>query len=374
MPRPRKATTRIVSVAEPHGNRFRNRYRFDGELILESFATEGEARKGAADFARAHANASSPAIGELVDEYLRARILDGLQPNPAVDLSIRNILGRLYDLPVRQVTPAKVAAEYERWKSTPLRKKNRPPAVETRKLAIRQTRKFLEWCVAKGHLSRNPARGLVESGKSNRRKPQLRTLRDLHAFRDEAFARARRGDRAALGVLVGLYVGARPGEVRALQGWCVDIDRQLVIPGTKTDNAARSVRVLDAELWELLERARDESGPRGLLVPYSKGHLLNVVRRIAKAAGVESPDGNLTMQSLRGMAASIGTVGDAAAEVIAQLLGHSSSKTTRAHYATDESQRAAATQKAARKLGNETTGYRSQRELESLSPENETIN
>jgi integrase len=68
---------------------------------------------------------------------------------------------------------------------------------------------------------------------------QIETTRELHAYRDELWKRAWSGDRMCLAILISLYCGLRPGETQKLCGRHVDIDRQLVVPGTKTEGSWR---------------------------------------------------------------------------------------------------------------------------------------
>jgi len=135
----------------------------------------------------------------------------------------------------------------------------------------------------------------------------------------------------------------------------------VVIDGTKTENAYRSIRVRSPRLWALIVKAAEQAAsPTEKLVPGAQQTLLRRVKMIGHAIGMPKEEADrLTFQSLRGMAASLATTGDAAAEAIANLLGQSSyDKVTARHYATEASQLAAREQAAFRALegGEGTTG------------------
>lgn len=341
MARQRAALTRVVTVAEQHGRRFRNKYMLDGKSVSDSFATEAEAREAAARFRREHAQEAGPTVKGLFDMWIAARKSEGKQEAACITLGIETMLGEYLDAPAASVTAKQMADAYDRARVR-VSKYGRPVSVATHQEALKWTRAFWRWAVERGYVRRNPCETIRPLGKRNRRKPQIETLTELHRFKERAFARAYAGDRAALGILVSLYLGPRSGEVRGILARHVDraVVPRLVVAGTKTENAYRAIRVQAPEVWELLCRAADEAkSPTERLIPHHQQTLLARVKEIGREIGLpEEVADKLTFQSLRGMAASLATQGDAAGAAIASLLGHSSFKITKAHYSTIESQ------------------------------------
>jgi integrase len=207
------------------------------------------------------------------------------------------------------------------------------------RLLLSCLRTFGAYLVDEKIVRENPAAGIKPRGVVVKGKAQIETRRELLAFQAEAFKRARAGDRASLGVLLGLHLGLRSGEVRQLEARHVDLDRTLRVPGTKTAAAARAVRIVSDDLWQLVEQAA-KGGGRLIPVRISET-LARRVRDIAVAAGVANAD-QLVFHSLRGIAASLATEGGAAEAAIAAALGHASYKVTAEHYASPASQEAAA--------------------------------
>jgi len=201
----------------------------------------------------------------------------------------------------------------------------------TSQAALGTLKMFGKWLMAKRLMTTNIADGIAFEGVAKKGKPQIETVRELYAFRDEVWRRAEAGDRGALGVLVGLYLGLRSGEVQRLEARHVDIGRSVVVPGTKTAAAKRTVPVMVPRLWALLDAAAREGGR---LVPVGYETLCRRVVAAAKSAGVANAE-ELCFHSLRGMAASLATKNHAAFSAIAEGLGHTSYEgMTAKHYAT----------------------------------------
>jgi integrase len=209
------------------------------------------------------------------------------------------------------------------------------------RLILSCLRTFGQFLVDEKLAKENPAGGIKPRGVAKKGKAQIETRRELLAFQAETFRRAGEGDRASLGVLLGLHLGMRSAEVRALEPRHIDLDRTIRVPGTKTTAAVRSLRIVSDELWTLVDQAARAGGH---LVPFWGSTLIIRVRQLAQAAGVSNHMA-LTFHSLRGMAASLATEGGAAESAIAAALGHKSYAVTAEHYATPASQEAAAGQR-----------------------------
>lgn len=349
MARSKLSPTRVVSVAEPHGTRFRNRYRVDGELLLESFATEGEAKAAARRFRQDHERETGPTVSMRIEEWIAARVSEGKPDRLCIRFGLRNMLADHMDDVASTLTTHDLEAAYARLRVKVSPKYKRPISVVTHHEAVKWTRAFFRWLVESGKLSKDPTTTIKLVGVKNKRKQQIETEGELLAFKERAFALAEAGDRVALAVLVSLYTGPRSGECRRIEARHVDVvaGNRLVVPGTKTENARRSVRILEPRLWALLvAAAKEATRPDERLMDAHETTLRARVKHIGRDIGLP-PDvaARMTFQSLRGMAASLATKGDAAAGAIAALLGQSGAggaKIMRAHYATEESQATAA--------------------------------
>lgn len=374
MARNKQCLTRVVSIGETHGNRFRNRYRVDGALVLDSFTTKSEALDAARRFRKEHADETGPTVKARMEEWIADRKSEGKPDRLCIRFGLTNMLSDFMDDVASTVTAKQLEDAYARLRVKISPKYKRPISVVTHQEAVKWTRSFFRWLVHTGKLSKDPTTTIRLVGKRNRRKQQIETEGELLAFKERAFALAEAGDRVALGVLVSLYNGPRSGEVRRIEARDVDqlAGNRLVVDGTKTENAYRSVRILEPRLWALLVKAATEATrPDERLIPAHENTLRARVKHIGRDIGLPADVAKrMTFQSLRGMAASLATRGDVAAAAIAALLGQSGSggaKIMRAHYATPASQVAAADAATFRvltggKVGNGMEANRSQAE------------
>jgi integrase len=353
MAREKLPLTRVITVGEHHGRKFRNKYLVDGELVLDSFETEAKAKEAAKKFAKDHENETGPTVKARIEMWIEHRKSLGLIDRRCIRCGLANMLIEHMDDVATTITPKQMEDAYERLRGK-ITKYKRVASVATQQEALTWTKCFFRWLKEKGYVTKDPVAHIRPVGKRKKRKPQIETYTELFKFRDRAFALAEGGDRVALGVLVSLYNGPRSGEVRAIEARDVDQigGNRVVIDGTKTENAYRSIRVRSPRLWNLLvAAAKAAQTPTERLVPHVQTTLLARVKHIGRDIGLPKEEANrLTFQSLRGMAASLATTGDAAAEAIANLLGQGDKKITNGHYATEASQLAAREQAAFRAL------------------------
>lgn len=275
---------------------------------------------------------------EVLDAWLDARRAAGLTIPDYYPRMMRKLFGPELESPLAGVDPERVKELY-------LAACSQSGAVNRTMLSV--LRVFSKWLVDAGHRQANISEGIKPTGKVNRGKPQIETMREMHAFRDVVWKAHAHGDRSALAVLIGMYLGLRTAEVLSLQGRHVDVDRRLIVPGTKTANARRTLTLPPEadDLWRALEQRAVEVGPSGWLIPGAHGKrrdrtaLPEMVRAFAARAGVANAD-QLVFHSLRGQAASLATAGDAAIEAVARALGQApNGGVTRRHYTTGDSQR-----------------------------------
>jgi integrase len=326
-------STRIIGIEDRGGSgpgRYRVRYLLDGRKLAYGAATAGAAAAFVAKFEREHAGETGATVGETIDAWLDDRRAQGLAVHAYYGRWVRECLDAVLEAPVASATGSAMQDGYRACADR--------VAGATARLALTCLKMFGGYLVEQRVCRENPAAGIKPRGVAKKGKPQIETRREVVAFDAEALRRARGGDRAALGVLLGLHLGRRCGEVRRLESRHVDLDRVIRVPGTKSAAAARPAVVASDEVWTLVEQARDAGGR---IVPHGDHRLIDVVREVAHAAGVTNAD-QLVFHSLRGMAASLATGGGAAFDAIAKALGHSSYTVTAQHYASPTSQAQAA--------------------------------
>lgn len=338
MGRPAGPKTRILSVEDRGGsgpNRYRVRYLLNGGESFCCFATSRQAQGFVEKFDREKARTAGQTVALTINTWLTERAANQ-QPCPSYyKRLVTTCLEDILDQPIAAITGPAMIEGWTRYADT--------VAGATARQALKSVRVFGKWLVKKKLVLANPASEIEFSREIKKGKPQIETVRELYAFRDEVWRSARAGDRASLGVLIGLYLGLRSAEVQALQARHVDLHQRLVIPGTKSDAARRTVPVKVPELWALLDEAAKQGGR---IVPCGRDTLIRRVRAAAKAGKVANHE-ELCFHSLRGMAASLATENGAAFDAIARGLGHVSYEgITAKHYATKDSQEAAASSAA----------------------------
>lgn len=337
MGRPPGKQTRILSL-EDRGGRGPKRYRVRGLLNGGEFARGFATARKAQDFVEKFELEAARTSGQTVRMTIEAWRLDRVATDQYIPAyyvrQVTTCLKDVLDEPISAATGPAAVAGWEEYASTVA------GATASQSLAV--LRIFAKWLVKKRLALVNITEGMEFVGRINKGKPQIETVRELYAFRDEVWRRAEAGDRGSLGVLIGLYLGLRSSEVRSLEARHIDLGHTVVVPGTKTAAAKRIVPVMVPRLWDLLDAAAKEGG---FIVTASQDALVRRVREAAKAAKVSNWSG-LVFHSLRGMAASLATKNGAAFAAIAEGLGHTSYEMTAAHYASQDSQGEAHTKAA----------------------------
>ncbi len=181
-----------------------------------------------------------------------------------------------------------------------------------------QSRTFLDWCVSRGWLRRNPLVHVKPQGKRSRGKQQLR-IDETRCLVDRALTHARQPDAemsgprarwrrdAAVAVLVAVYLGLRAGEIVQMRRRDVDDGGRLLwIPDAKTEAGRRTIQVPAVLRALLRQRAQDTgSRPDGRLFPHDRSWVLQNVKRLClcRLAGVPE----VTAHGLRGLHATLAT-------------------------------------------------------------------
>jgi integrase len=218
-------------------------------------------------------------------------------------------------------------------------------AVDSHRNALKMGKTFLRWCVAQGWMPSSPLEAVKGSGARKRGKRQLR-IDEARRFYRHALERAVAGDHGAIAALLCLVLTLR-SESEALSLMVRDLDddgRLIVVEDAKTESGRRTEDVPDDLRPILLQLstglAAGEHGPA--LPPQAylfrrrdRKWLWDEVARLCAEAGVPrvSPHG------LRGMHATIAKSRGATSRMVADALGHQTTRVTEDHYIDGEQTR-----------------------------------
>lgn len=207
--------------------------------------------------------------------------------------------------------------------------------VDSHRNMLNETKTFMNWCVSKGWIKRNPFERVEGVGKRKKGKPQLRIDESIR-YLNTAFALASKGDIAGIVGAGALYFGTRITEmvsrpVRDLDnnGWI------FWVPDSKTENGKRFLDVPEDLRPHLLRLTAGRPGDAPLFPGPRRGKAITrhtaygMVKRICRLAGVPevSPHG------LRGTHASISRERGTTPRAIAAALGQGSYEAvTKRHY------------------------------------------
>lgn len=296
--------------------------RVDGARAYETFATETEALSFIAQ-AQGRLVKDGRPIGEVVDAYLAS--LTKLRPSSIATLRYR----------LRAITKGRERMPIEAF----------PWATAWRDHVALQSGDSqhgicaaLHGLVRFANLRGEPLKRLQVSKARNEGKPQLR-VSEARAFITLAMDE---GDPLAIAAATMAVTGLRPGEVMALKARDCDDNGALIwVERGKTRKASRTIEVEPAFRSVLSAAAKGKSAGDLLFefTPERKRHhqniakartdaLLRRVRSLCKAAGVPE----VVSHSLRGLNATLRTLGGASKQSVADALGHESFKTTSRYY------------------------------------------
>jgi integrase len=232
------------------------------------------------------------------------------------------------ELPLVRVTESKAESLYAELAAK--------TAAATHHASLRFAKALFRWCVKKNYVDEDPFASIAKIGKAKKGKFQLR--RD-EAKRLSAYlvTLATDGDYRALALLVQVLLGLRSGEVLGLKKRDLDCGGTLVIvEGTKTENARRTMKLQDAPIvQELVARRIAPLTPDALIfvrrnrqTPVCATILHKALRMFCEAAGVPK----VCPHSLRGLHATLAVEAGDTCAAVARALGHGSDAVTREHY------------------------------------------
>lgn len=324
MPRPKGGDRCNGPYLERGG--YRVRWFVAGKAENSFYATEGEAIRAIGDFRKALVE-EQRTLGWALDRYESHMRDNGNKESSIVTTLFRlRALFPLHDS-LTSLTPARAAALYEKYRTSPTRT-GRPPAGDTQLNTLAQARTFADYCVECGWLKSNPFAKVKAKGRKSAGKKQL-TVVEARALSDLCLEER---SPAAAGALSALWLGMRCGEILALQPRDVAGEVVYIWEG-KTSNAARQL-VCPPLLGDLLREH----------VPFlnaDRHWLRREVKRLCRDARVPI----VTPHGLRGTHASIARgPGGATAAAIAAALGHgvpTAPAVTGRHYISGEAETAA---------------------------------
>ena len=208
---------------------------------------------------------------------------------------------------------------------------------DTHRNELSQAKTFMNWCIKRGWLQRNPFANVEPIGKRNRGKKQLR-INETRRLVAAAMAEATRPDdqlagrreaanrEAALVVLIAIYLGLRASEITNIRPRDIDdYGRILWIPDSKTEAGRRTLEIPQALKHLLTEQAQRRPDR---LFPHDRSWILNHVKRLCRLANVPE----VTTHGLRGLHATLATQVGTTAHDVAQALGHRTPSVTIQHY------------------------------------------
>jgi integrase len=300
--------------------RHRNRWRVvavgaDGSRHVASFTSEEEAD----DFAeQARGQASERTVRGAIEAYVKHQRDRGLRKT-TTDREEAHLHAMLRsdvngERRLGWVTPKRSASLYDQ--------AQKDMAVDTHRNGLMVVRAWGRWCGANGWVTPVPFADVKPLGRRKRGKPQPR-VDEARALADRCLALAENDD-CAIATVMAILFGLRASEIIGRDVRDVDDGGRLLwIPCSKTEAGRRTLEVPDVVRPLLLARAagrgarepllRDRHGERP-----TRHWVYYHVTRLCTAAGIE----DVSPHGLRGLHATLATLGGGTAHQVAAALGH----------------------------------------------------
>ncbi len=242
-------------------------------------------------------------------------------------------------VPLWSLTERKCEQSYEKARTRPSQKTGEPLSVDSHRGALAETKTFLDWCVERKWIRKNPLTHVKGKGRRSKRKPQLR-IRNIRTWYDKAMELATKGDLGAIAALMTLLLGMRAGEIVSRRVEHVDEDELpadiLWIPDedAKTHGIALEVPSDLRPFIVALTKGKESSAPlfptkRSKSGVHDRGWPLDQVKRICVLAKVPP----VTAHSMRGALATLTLDRGVATHIVSQTFRHRDTKTTTGSYA-----------------------------------------
>jgi integrase len=301
--------------------------------VTRWFATEADGQEVCDQVDEGIAYKNSCTIGSVIDEYEQHLASAGTIGHHETIRRLRLFFPRKH-IQIARVSPEDAEEMYESFRSR-VKSNGEPISVSYHRSALINARSLFKWARKRGLIPANPFAEVEGVGKKRRGKQQW-TGDEARRFYLFALARARAGDKAALGSLMLLLMALRSSDVTKRIVRDVDLGGSVLrVYEGKTDKTNRTrhiPRVLRPMLAKLT-KGREAFRPL-FQTPYRPdGHhtrrwLEQALDKLAKAAGVP----RVVPHSLKGVSGSVLAETGESSERVADHLSHESEAVTRAHY------------------------------------------
>lgn len=309
---------------ERHGKGWRVRMvDRDGAKTSFTSATKEEAEQVRRSLEREMVSSGELSIGDAISKYCEYLVKVKGNKRGSVDTTNARLLSFFGDLqsPISRLTEANCLARY-------VALQERGAAVDTHRNTLNQTKTFLNWCVIRKQLPRNPLKNIKGEGKRKHGKPQLR-IDEARKWTEKAIELAAKGEAGAVAALVALFLGFRASEIINCQ--VRDLDnkgRMLWISDAKTEAGKRNVEIPAFMSKYMVEQARRKL-PHAQLFVGDRHWVRRWVKKICELAEVPP----VTAHGMRGLHSTLAVESGTTSHVVAASLGHESITTTLRSYA-----------------------------------------
>lgn len=310
-------------------------------------ATEEEAVLYAAQALALLDDERAQTVGSCIDAYLDDHRDRGTRPRTIQTYRqhLVRLLGPALDKPLSWLTSARAASLYERRRTAVGERTGKPLAADTHRGALGVARYFLAWCLEKRWIRTNPFAGVKGIGVLRRGKPQP-TIDEARTLWATCLREAATGDAGALAAAMALSMGLRAGEIVSRTVRDLDnkdengmpqhlrvADNEALSYETKTKSSSAPVLIPEELRPLLVAQARDKL-PTALLFPSANGKMCwtvfvnRAVHRLCRQAGIPE----VCAHALRGCAATTAVAAGDSPQRVANMLRHTNSQITTAHY------------------------------------------
>ena len=282
-------------------------------------------------------------IRDAIEAYVRSQQMAGARPS-TLDGTRRALTvywAGILDWPVGRITARRAQEQYDALQAW-VGPKGHTLAVATHRSYVQTARSWGRWIAAKGWTKGPSPVDVVKGvGRKKRGKPQL-SLDEARRFYGTALEAARQGDEGAVAVLMAISMGLRTSEILSRtprdldnEGTDLRIADNLVLDfKCKNESSKRPVKI-PTDLQPILARICANKLPTAPLFPAAsrsgrrpRQWMPVQVERLCTLAGVPK----VCPHSLRGVSATAAAAAGALPELVAKMLGHTSSTMTKDHY------------------------------------------
>lgn len=341
----------VVKIEGPYAHKAGYRCRIVLPTGLRRWCPSSPTREAALEVGRQAAELQehevAQTVGSCIEKYLDHHADKGSRPK-SIEL-YRQTLGRFFqpvlELPVGRVTAPRGASLYEQLRRSTSERTGRPLSVDYHRNALANARCFMSWCVQKRWIRTNPLAEVRGIGAKRKGKVQP-TIDEARVLWQTCLREAEQGDDGALAAAIAISMGLRAGEivsrtVRDLDNRGADglpqhmriADNEALGFETKTSSSKRPILIPEELRALLVDRSRDKL-PSALLFPSATGGLQwaswvnRQVHRLCRLANIPE----VCAHALRGCSATAAAAAGATPQLVAAMLGHTSTAMTMGHY------------------------------------------